>query len=189
MTALGGLHRIGTQRPALATSFLVQEKLPPIASRIAPAHPLPGELAFLDNISTLHFRKSSLSSLEERVSKVFPDTSLVGEGSSLQALLSNDSSDLASAQDSLLGRKSQARQTLTGSGSTGLKAAQHASHTSHSDDAQLATGGSTIPAWTPSLEKAVTPSSFNKYSKVGGCPSAQYAAQYTLHISQDEQRQ
>lgn len=127
-----------------------------------PSHPLPGELALLDNITILHFRKSAISAAADSITKVLPETSstMAGSQSPLQGMLSKDSVELVgSPQDFLLGSKS----SLLGAGVQTPTAVQIMSSSSD------ASNRVTIPA--QHLSRAAAPAllSFNKYSKVGAC--------------------
>lgn len=134
--------------------LLVQKSMSSMLPRITPTHPLPGELSVLEDISTLHFRKSPVSSAVDSIPQVFPDT-LEHQGMSGNSGLG----DLGSTQTSLLGSD------LTGLGSKSLLAAN-----SGLDVESLLNGGLTIPAWKETKDTATPrPSRFNKYSKVGAC--------------------
>ena len=128
------------------------------APRIIPTHPLPGELSVLEDISTLHFRKSPVSSAVGSIPQVFPDT--LGHQLEHQGTSSNSGlDDVYSTQTSLLNGHP------TGIGSKSSFAANGGL------DAEFPfTGGPTIPAWKETKHTA-TPrlSRFNKYSKVGAC--------------------
>ncbi|KAL3153123.1 hypothetical protein ABBQ38_012141 [Trebouxia sp. C0009 RCD-2024] len=124
-----------------------------------PSHPLPGELALLDNITILHFRKSAISAAADSITKVLPETSstMAGSQSPLQGMLSKDSVELVgSPQDFLLGSKS----SLLGAGVQTPTAVQIMSSSSD------ASNRVTIPA--QHLSRAAAPAllSFNKYSKL-----------------------
>lgn len=136
--------------------------------RKVPSHPLPGELSVLDNITTLHFRKSAIPVIADSITKVLPETSfpMMGSQSLLQGMLDKDGiGQLGSPQDFLSGSKT----SLLGAG-VQIPAAEQIMSGSSSTAAMLAaSSGFTIPAENASRAAATTPFSFNKYSKVGAC--------------------
>lgn len=142
--------------------------LPP---RKVPDRPLPGELAVLDSITTLHFRKSALLS-EDKTPKVFPDqeSSITDEQMIADSVFGGDGiADLGmGVPNNLLGSKSQVKQHLKGSGVQDLLATQDVM--GGSGALSLLTGGSTISAWNSghpsSAPVRLAAPSFNKYSKV-----------------------
>ena len=81
------------------------------STRKAPAFPLPGELSVLDSISTLHFRKSAVPSVDNSAPKIFPDNVSSGRGLPATELLGVDS---LATQDFLSGSKAYTKHYFKG---------------------------------------------------------------------------
>ncbi|DBA66370.1 TPA: hypothetical protein ACH3X2_002355 [Trebouxia sp. C0005] len=129
----------------------------PLPARKVPARPLPGELAVLDSISTLHFRKVAVSARTTSLPKIHPDIVGLGDHLTPESLL---------AGGFLQGSKPHTTPHLQVSGVQSLLVGQSMLNGSGSEHLSLLTGGSTIPAWSTNRPTAAVLHSFNKYSKL-----------------------
>ncbi len=142
-------------------------------ARKVPARPLPGELAVLDSITTLHFRKVAVSASTDSLPKIHPEIVGMGDQLTPESLL---------AGDFLQGSKLQTTPHLQVSGVQSLLAGQSMLNGSGLDHLSLLTGGATISAWSTSRLTNAVLHSFNKYSKVTSSATSQHVYKHHNHI-------
>lgn len=133
-----------------------------------PSRPLPGELAGLDSITTLHFRKVAVPSSNDSIPKVYPEMPFMAGQLSPESMWEGDEG-VEGLQGILQGSRTQTKQNLQVSGVHSLSLAQNMLDNSGYDSLSMLTGSSTIPAWNAHQTATAAPPSFNKYSKVISC--------------------
>ena len=72
----------------LTRVLCIQAKVPAVPARAIPARPPPNELAMLEGITTLHFRKSNPSAKPDSLSRVHPEGVGMGAQPANQSLVS-----------------------------------------------------------------------------------------------------